>query len=209
MFEPKKNVATRYSFWSSPYSPHVKIVNRVGRNKKVLDVGCATGYLAGQMKKNGCYVVGVEIDKDAANIAKLYCDNVIVADLEQLKELPYPNDYFDVIVYGDILEHLKRPDIILMRFKKYLAKNGLVVASIPNVAFCHVRLKLLFGKFKYEEKGILDKTHLKFFTLKTAKALFETTGYEVLEVDYSGLASHIKVFPTLFALQFILIVRKR
>jgi len=209
MFESRRNVVARYSFWASPHSPHVKIVNWVGKTKRVLDIGCATGYLAEQMKKNGCYVVGVENDPDAANIAKQYCENVIIGDIEHLKKLPYPKEYFDVIVYSDILEHLRRPDLVLMRFKKYLATNGHVIASIPNTAIFSVRLKLLFGKFEYEEKGILDKTHLRFFTLKTAKSLFETSGYEVIEVDYTGPASQMKVFPTLFALQFILIAKKR
>lgn len=188
----------------------MKIINYVGMNKKVLDVGCASGYLAERLKKNECYVVGIEIDEAATKTAKQFCDNIIVGDVEQLNELPYPSKFFDVIVYSDILEHLKRPDLVLIKFKKYLAPKGCVIASIPNVARFEVRLKLLLGKFDYTDTGHLDVTHLRFFTIKTAKQLLESTGYKVEKVDYTGLASRIsvlKLFPTLFANQIILIAK--
>lgn len=201
----KKNVV-KYFFNPSSYGTHAKIVKYVGTHKKVLDVGCATGYLAEWFKKNACYVVGIEIDYEAAKIAKRYCDNVIIEDVEHIKKLPYPEGFFDVIVYGDILEHLIRPDLVLVKFKKYLSPKGYVIASIPNIAWWLIRLRLLVGKFEYTNTGILDATHLRFFTLKTIRTLFENAGYKINKVDYTGLESKFglcKIFPTLFAHEFI------
>lgn len=209
MFSSKKDVKT-YFFHTSPHGSHMKIVKHVGENKKVLDIGCATGYLAKRFKGNGCYVIGIEIDEEAAKIAKQYCDDVIIGDVEDMEELPYPEGFFDVIVYGDVLEHFTRPDLVLVKFKKYLSSRGYVVASIPNVAWWLIRLKLLMGKFEYKAMGILDVTHLRFFTFKTMKTLFEVAGYKVNEVDYTGLESKFglcKIFPTLFAHQFIIVAK--
>lgn len=210
MFEPKKVVET-YKFNSSPYGSHMKIIDLVGEKKKVLDVGCATGYLDEYLKKNSCYVAGIEIDEEAAKIARNFCDEVIVGDVEEIEELDYPKAFFDVIIYADILEHIKRPDILLIKFRDYLAPNGYVVASIPNVARFSTRLRLLFGKFKYKDAGIIDKTHLRFFTLKTTKHLFENALYKVEKIDYTGNFTDrlklTKILPTWFACQFIIVAR--
>jgi 2-polyprenyl-3-methyl-5-hydroxy-6-metoxy-1,4-benzoquinol methylase len=210
MFEPRLKVPIRYPFVQSPHSTHAKIIELVGSGKRVLDVGCGAGYLSKELKKNGCYVVGIEIDKEAAEIAKNILDAVIVADVEEIRDIPYREGFFDVIVFADVLEHLKRPDKVLLKFKSYLSKDGYAVASIPNIANWHYRLSLLFGRFDYEESGILDKTHLRFFTLKTAKGLFESTGYKIVHVDYTGLASKnrlFRLFPTIFAYQFIIVAK--
>lgn len=213
MFEPKrisKREPMLLTF--SSHGPHAKIIRYVGKNKRVLDVGCATGYLDKQLKRDGCYVVGIEVDREAANLANRYCDKVLVRDVEKLEELPYSAGFFDVIVMSEVLEHLKRPDLVLLKLKKYLATDGYVVASVPNVARFEIRLALLFGKFEYGSHGALSPTHLRFFTLKTAKRLFEENGYEVIKVDYTGLPSKIKMLralPTLFAYNFIIIAKPR
>lgn len=207
MFEPRK-LERRYSFNPHPHFGHVKTISFVGRNKKVLDTGCATGYLAKKFKENDCYVAGVEIDEESTRVAKQYCDEIIVGDLEQIKELPYPERFFDVIVYGDILEHLKRPDLVLKSMKKYLKNDGYVVACIPNFLYYRNRFKMLLGKFQYQDTGTLDFTHLRFFTLKTAKKLFESCSYRICKVDYTGACSYLRgFFPTLLAFQFIIIAK--
>lgn len=193
----------------SLHSPHSKTIRYVGTGKKVLDVGCASGYMAHRLSEKGCYVVGIEIDKASAEIASQYCRRVIVGDIEGIEKLPFQDGFFDVILLGDVLEHLKRPDLTLIKLRRYLASGGFIIASIPNVARIGVRLKLLFGKFDYEDSGILSKGHLRFFTLKAARKLFETTGYVIVHVDYTGLASRVKFFPTLFAYQFIIIAQLR
>lgn len=179
----------------------------MGKNKKVLDVGCATGYLSKKFREKGCYVVGVEIDEDAGFLARQNCNDVIIGDIESMK-LPYPNEFFDAIVCADILEHLKRPDLVLLKLKRHLSKQGFLIASLPNIAYFKVRLKLLLGKFEYEETGILDLTHLRFFTLSSAKRMFNICGYRVCKIDYTGLGSMLRIFPELFALEFIFIAQK-
>jgi 2-polyprenyl-3-methyl-5-hydroxy-6-metoxy-1,4-benzoquinol methylase len=212
MFKPKKSVIERYGLSEfSPHGPHDKIVSMMGKGCKVLDVGCGVGKLGKYLKeKLNCYVVGIEADEEAAKAAEKFYDEVIVADVEQLRELKYPHKYFDTIIMADILEHLKRPDMLLIKLKPYLKPEGSVIASIPNIARLETRIKLLLGKFEYQETGILDKTHLRFFTLKTAKELFESTGYRVIQVDYTGLASKHRLFrslPTLFAFQLIIVAK--
>jgi len=186
----------------------MKILKYIRANSKVLDVGCSSGYLSKEFKKKGCYVVGVEISKVAAEVAKQYCDEVLIGDLEEM-HLSFPLGFFDFIVCADVLEHLKRPDLVLTKLESFLAPTGLIIASLPNVAQVRVRLKLLLGKFEYGDSGILDLTHLRFFTLDTAKQLFTESGYEVLKVDYTGLASKLKILRKWLAFQFIIVAKPR
>jgi len=198
------------SFKFGPHDPRSKTIKYVGNDKKVLDVGCAIGFVSRKLRENGCYVVGIEIDKEIASIASKNCDKVIIADVENLTELPFPEGFFDVIFYSETLEHFKRPDLVLIRFKKYLQPNGYVVASVPNIARLENRLNLLFGKFDYPKFGIISTAHLRFFTLKTIKQLFESTGYEITNIDYTGLASKYKIarlLPTLFSYGFVIIAK--
>jgi methionine biosynthesis protein MetW len=147
---------------------------------KVLDVGCGTGRLGEKLRlEKNCYVVGVEEDYQAVSLAKSRLDDVVVADVERLSTLPYPKKYFDVTVFADVLEHLKRPEKALTFFKEYLKDDGYIIASIPNVANWTLRLKLLLGKWNYKERGLLDKTHLRFFTLKTTKELIEGADFKI------------------------------
>jgi len=194
-------------FNPSPHSPHVKIINHIGYNKKVLDIGCSTGYIAKELRKKNCSIVGIEIDETSAEVARKYCDEVIVADVEEIKELHFQEKFFDVMIFSDALEHLKRPDSVLITFKKYLNPEGFAIASIPNIARLEFRIKLLLGKFNYEESGILSRGHLRFFTLKTAKELFESSGYKIAKIDYTGFGSKFRILPTWFAFQFIIIAK--
>ncbi len=160
------------------------------RNEKihVVDFGCATGYFPGLLNQLGYLVTGVEINPDAAKIAEAFCDKVIVADLDMtsIQEL-FPTEKFDVATFGDVLEHLRNPWKILRDIQHILKPNGFVVASIPNIAHGDVRLALLQGDFDYSPQGILDNTHLRFFTKKTVEALFEETGYLITAEDTTRL----------------------
>lgn len=151
---------------------------------------------------------GIEIDNKGAREARKYCQEVINTDVERIDKLPFSDKLFGVIIYSDILEHLKRPDLVLFKFKRYLADDGLVIASIPNIARIEFRIKLALGKFDYQESGILKKDHLLFFTLSTAKKMFQEAGYKIVKIDYTGLGSRIKIFSTLFAFQFIIVAQK-
>lgn len=199
-------------------SYNYRIYDLIPLKKKVLDVGCATGKLLEELKsKKDCYTVGIEADKEESQEAKIRCDQLIEGDIEKLQDLPFPAGFFDVIIFADVLEHLKRPDEVLKKTKPYLKDNGYLLASIPNVAFLSVRLNLLFGNFDYTEYGLLDKSHLRFFTLKTVKKLIEEQGYSITHLEgynqvkarYSFIKPLGRFLQSLFASDFIIKAVKR
>lgn len=144
---------------------HNIMLQLVGDDKRVLDVGCATGYLARALVAKGCTVSGVELDPQAAEEARPILKELVVANLEELDLADaFGKNVFDVVVFGDVLEHLKDPLKVLRASLPLLDEGGFVVMSIPNVAHVSVRLALLKGKFEYSDLGLLDDTHLRFFT---------------------------------------------
>lgn len=151
--------------------------------ERVLDVGCASGKLGENLKrlKGIKEVIGIEINPSVAKLAERVLDKVYIADVEDIELLEY-RAYFDCIIYADILEHLKNPWDVLNKHRFLLKNNGFVIASIPNVRYYKVIRDLVRGKWEYREAGILDKTHLRFFTLKGIYDLFESTGYNVIKV---------------------------
>ncbi|MDP5338356.1 MAG: glycosyltransferase [Nodularia sp. (in: cyanobacteria)] len=165
-----------------------KMLHFIGEGKEVADFGCATGLLANFLQKKDCIVTGIEINPDAAKVAEKFCQKVIVADLDFVSITKIlPTEKFDVVIFGDILEHLRNPWKVLEETKSILKEHGFVVASIPNIAHGAIRLALLKGKFEYTNLGILDDTHLRFFTRVTSQELFKSTGYFIDEVDRTKL----------------------
>ncbi|MBE9200215.1 MULTISPECIES: class I SAM-dependent methyltransferase [unclassified Nodularia (in: cyanobacteria)] len=165
-----------------------KMLDFIGSGKRVVDFGCATGYFANLLQQKGCIVTGIEINPDAAKVAEKYCQNVIVADLDfvSITEI-LANQKFDVAIFGDILEHLRNPWKVLEETKSILKEHGFVVASIPNIAHGAIRLALLEGKFDYRKLGILDDTHLRFFTRETTEKLLKTSGYFLDQIGRTKL----------------------
>jgi 2-polyprenyl-3-methyl-5-hydroxy-6-metoxy-1,4-benzoquinol methylase len=164
---------------------HSKLLRLVGTNKKVLEVGCATGYVSKVLKEQlMCSVTGIEVDPEAAKEAEKYCEKIIVSDIEDVDFFrKFSDEKFDVITFGDVLEHLKYPGRVLELVRPYLEDGGYVLASIPNIAHISVALELLNGRFDYRPLGLLDDTHLRFFTKKSILALFRNSGYEVVLWD--------------------------
>lgn len=165
--------------------------------KKILDVGCGNGAFASLVKqKNIAEVWGIELMEEEAIIAKTVLDNVLIGSCEiHLNELP--EKYFDAIYFNDVLEHLADPYSVLEILKSKLAPNGVVISSIPNVRFYRSFAKVVFAKdWKYEEYGIMDKTHLRFFTGKSIKRMYEDLGYKVLV--HEGLNKTKSLKPFLF-----------
>lgn len=187
------------------YNP--EILKLILQPKNILDIGCGTGLLAEEIKKRQrCFVAGIEKDSQAAFLAEKRCDKVIVGDIETLGQLPFSRQYFDFIVLADILEHTKDPGSVLESIKPYLAEGGFMLISLPNIAHWRMRLKLMFGNFDYQERGTLDKTHLRFFTLKTFKALLEFCGLEIIGLNgYGNFLAN--TFKGLFASFFVVKVR--
>lgn len=168
-------------FHADPGSTHSKIVALVPPATRVLEFGCATGYMSDVLKNRlGCTVTGVEISPEAAALAEQHTERVIVGDAERIDyAAELAGEEFDVVMFADVLEHLKKPGDVLRRVRPFLAENGVVIASIPNIAHGSVRLALLSGEFRYRDWGLLDDTHLRFFTRASIQDLFEETGYVV------------------------------
>jgi 2-polyprenyl-3-methyl-5-hydroxy-6-metoxy-1,4-benzoquinol methylase len=156
----------------------------IGRGKRVLEFGCATGYMSKVMTERGCRVTGIEIDPIAAAEARAHCEEVIVADLDTrpLVDL-LPGTPFDVAVFGDVLEHLRDPWRVLDEARAFIGPGGFAIMSIPNVAHGAVRLALLQGSFEYSDVGLLDNTHLRFFTLRSVRELCMRAGYRIEEIE--------------------------
>ena len=165
-----------------------KMLRLVGEGKRVIDFGCATGYFSQLLAKKGCTVTGVEINPEAAKFAEQYCEQVIVADLDFVSVTAIlPKQAFDVAVFGDVLEHLRNPWKVVSEIRQLLKPEGYVVASIPNIAHGAIRLALLQGRFEYMDLGLLDNTHLRFFTRKSVEELFEGSGYFVETIERTKL----------------------
>jgi 2-polyprenyl-3-methyl-5-hydroxy-6-metoxy-1,4-benzoquinol methylase len=152
--------------------------------RTTLEFGCGFGAFSALLKNNfGTEAWAVEIDKTAAQEAAIRLDRVINADAsESLEDIP--ENYFDCVILFDILEHLVAPYKLLCALKPKLTSEGVIVASIPNVRFYRNMVDLLIhGNWDYKDKGILDKTHLRFFTYKSIIKMFSQLGFEVLAVE--------------------------
>ena len=150
--------------------------------RRILDVGCGEGILGKRLLEKGVKeVVGVEIEQAVCEKARENLSMVICGDIEEI-DLPFEERYFDCIVFADILEHLKDPLSVIKKLKKHLKDSGVVVASIPNVRYYQVINMLVDGYWTYGDYGILDRTHLRFFTKKEILALFKNAGFEITTI---------------------------
>jgi 2-polyprenyl-3-methyl-5-hydroxy-6-metoxy-1,4-benzoquinol methylase len=186
---------------------------------RVLDVGCATGYLAGELSRRGCHVTGVEADPVTAERARPQCEHVVVGDVEDAacRDELGALAPFDVVLCGDVLEHLCDPWSTL---RSLAMLGGRVVLSVPNIAHWTGRRALLRGRFAYSAHGLFDRTHLRFFTRASARALAEGAGLRIVAEHFApaplplqsrvpalrGLErAAVRARPELFALQVVLI----
>ena len=193
---------------------HAKLLAAVGTVQRVLDVGCSSGYLARPLAAQGNTIVGLELDPEAASEADAFCERVLVGDVETM-ELPLERESFDVVLCGDIVEHLRDPRAALARLRLLLRPGGRLVVSTPNVANWAIRLSLLGGRWRYTDRGILDRSHAHLFTRATLAETIEGAGYVLDEIDYTvplpgdsdrldGLGRAVGCLrPSLFAYQFV------
>ncbi|MFI5626373.1 class I SAM-dependent methyltransferase [Nocardioides sp. NPDC051685] len=151
-----------------------------GSGKRVLDVGCWTGEIGRILTERGFVVTGIEIDPEAASLAEKVLERVVVADLDAtpLTEIVEPGS-FDVVIFADVLEHLADPRAALEQARDLLAPGGRVVISIPNVTHGSIRLALLQGRWKTTDTGLLDRTHIKFYSRAGLLELFAEAGYAI------------------------------
>ena len=166
------------------YSTKNVILRELGSGKIILDVGCNDGYFGKFDKKNVYY--GIDYSREAIFEAKKKYKDISFYDLNSLRKLPW-NIKFDVIIFADVLEHIVYPDKVLSFFiKNYLKKNGEIIISLPNIANWQVRLNLLFGKFNYSEIGIMDRTHLHFYTFKNIYEMSEKCNLKTLKILFGA-----------------------
>lgn len=163
---------------------HTLLVELAGENAKVLEIGPATGFVSKVLTQRGCSVTGIEKDPVAAAQASRFCARMIEGDIEQLDLTDLlGEERFDVVMFGDVLEHLQDPKTVLKKIQPFLATDGKAVASIPNVAHGSIRLALLRGRFDYTDTGLLDRSHLRFFTRRSIAQLFDEAGYVIEHWD--------------------------
>ena len=170
---------SRYRFKPYPHGSHSVMLRWLGEGhgRTLLDVGAADGLLSRRFAERGFRVTGIECDPAAAQAGARWCERMVVANLD--REVPRLETVYHAIVYGDVLEHLADPLRVLTDLTRVLAPDGAVVLSVPNVAHFVIRLSLLVGKFDYLDRGILDHTHLRFFTERSLRALVADAGLRI------------------------------
>jgi len=152
--------------------------------KIILEIGCGDGNFGSLLLRNGATEVwGIEYEKEQGDAAKKIMTKIFVGDVsEQLLNLP--DQYFDAIVCNDVLEHLIDPYTVINRLRPKLKKDGIMISSIPNIRYFRNLFDFFFNKnWDYTDSGIMDKTHLRFFTYKSIRKMFESNGYEVIKME--------------------------
>jgi 2-polyprenyl-3-methyl-5-hydroxy-6-metoxy-1,4-benzoquinol methylase len=155
-----------------------------GRHSRVLEAGCSSGYFGEALKKAGHEVWGVEMSPGEAARAREKLDHVFVGTIEEFLGCEAVKGVrFDYITFGDVLEHLVHPEQVLKDCRRFLRPGGCIAASIPNVAHKAVRLMLMEGRWDYADFGILDNTHLRFFTRNSIVDMFTNAGFDMRRMD--------------------------
>jgi 2-polyprenyl-3-methyl-5-hydroxy-6-metoxy-1,4-benzoquinol methylase len=168
-----------------------EIFRLVDENARViLDVGCGKGRLGANLKRavSGRKVFGIEHNEQIAAEAERVLNGVLLGDLQTMN-ISFPAAIFDCIILADILEHLIDPDAALRRLKPYLKPQGKVICSIPNMRHYTVILRLLKHGWEYDDWGLFDRTHLRFFSLRTMKKMLEDQGFQIELVEPRIVAS--------------------
>lgn len=214
----------------SPWSSHSRIaavIEALPARSRVLDVGTASGMLARRSGNKFLRFFGIEAVKEWAEIAAPHYEKLWTCSFDDAPEEALRG--YDAVVLGDVLEHMSAPDTALKRLAGLQAPGCTFIISVPNVANLWVRLNLLMGRFDYAERGIMDRTHLRFFTRKTLSAMVKETGLEILSIHvtpiplelvspffssgfgkvlHSAFAGLTSLLPTLLGYQFILEAKK-
>lgn len=152
--------------------------------KRSLDVGCAKGTFSERLKKEKeTETWGIEMVPEVAEIAKSKLDNVLTGAFDDVCG-QLPKKYFDCVFFNDVLEHMPYPDDCLMRVRDNIVSDGRIVASIPNMRYIGLLIDLVLKKdWEYKDSGIMDKTHLRFFTKKSMIRMFDKCGYEICCIE--------------------------
>ena len=193
-----------------------------------MDIGTATGTIGRICKNYGFKFSGIEPNSKWAQIAKPYYEKIHIGTIENCDDNIIRG--YKAIIFGDILEHVPNPDAVLQRVVRLQENGALFAISVPNIANIWIRVNLLLGRFDYTDRGILDRTHLRFFTKKTAISLVTKSGLEIKKITVTPIPLELvsnffikspvgrfihwilflaaKIRPTLFGYQFVIIARK-
>jgi methionine biosynthesis protein MetW len=178
--------ATCYSLNERGIGTHQLVTRWVRPESRVLDVGCASGYIMRLLRETrGCTCVGIETGGAAAE-ARRQGFEVIEGLAPEAFDVAGRRGPFDHVVLADVLEHTPEPEPILRAVAGLLAPTGSVIVSLPNIAYVRARLRVLRGEWSYDESGIFDRTHLRFFTIATARQLLQQSGLDVQREAFVG-----------------------
>jgi predicted TPR repeat methyltransferase len=179
------NVYQFKDFEGSSHRILLKLLREYARpTDRLLDLGAAGGELSAELQPHVSKRIGFEYDHDRIGQLRKRFDSVVIADLEQVPRLPRN---VDLVVMADVLEHLRDQKAVLKRVREVLNKDGVFFLSVPNIANITIRLGLLFGIFRYRERGILDETHVRFYTLATIRDEVEKAGFRIVTVRGSSV----------------------
>ena len=190
----------RYKLKTQRYSSHRQIFGLLAHapaSSRILEIGIGSGSIAKGLSQKNFEIIGIEKDSSLAEQAGDYYQNILVLDLDK-EDIPFLEP-FDFIILADILEHLEDPEGLLKRVRGLLKDNGKIIVSMPNIANWVIRLKLAFGKFEYQDRGILDKDHVRFFTFKTAEDLIQKSGFEILTYCPTSIPFQFLVKPRIIS----------
>lgn len=179
------NVYTFKDFEGSSHRILMNLIRRfAARGGTLLDLGAAGGELGAAVRDHFDHTIGFEYDADRLGQLRGRFDHVVIADLETVTKLP---GNVRAIVLADIIEHLRNSTTLLRLVKESLAPDGVLFLSVPNIANITVRIGLLLGIFEYRDRGILDFTHIRFFTMRTIRRELENAGFQILAVRGSSV----------------------
>lgn len=213
-----------YNFSNEPTGTHMLLLDEVKYGSKVLDVGCAGGYLGEYLiNQKRCEVWGIEPNNQDAGIAKTKNYKIVISKKieEAISGIEFLDQSFDFILLADVLEHLSKPEELLSEIKKKLKPEGKILISLPNIAHYSIRINLLLGRWDMKDVGIMDKMHLHFYTLKTAKDLIKDAGLNIEKIRPRGDLERwfrmlgaerfgkiiLNLWQEFFAIQFIFVTK--
>jgi 2-polyprenyl-3-methyl-5-hydroxy-6-metoxy-1,4-benzoquinol methylase len=178
-----KNPCSRRIYQNSGNPPLLKLIPE--RPGACLDCGCGAGDNARLLKSRGWKVTGITVSADERHLAAEFCEQVYLSDLEN--GIPRTIEgSFDLILISHVLEHLANPENLIRDCQRVLLPEGMIAVAVPNILFYPNRLRFLLGHFEYTENGVMDKTHLRFYSFKSAAALLESNGFELVVLSADG-----------------------
>ncbi|MEO0108628.1 MAG: bifunctional glycosyltransferase/class I SAM-dependent methyltransferase [candidate division WOR-3 bacterium] len=221
---PKYALDRPYGAKQSPASSHRKIAQAIkGRDLKILDLGCGQGHIADLITNPGTQITGIDLVDSPGRSPRV--SRFIGQDLEREPDLTGLGQ-FDYVLLADILEHVRNPLELLRASRTVLKPGGAAIVCVPNVAHWSVRLSLLFGRFNYRPRGIMDETHVRFYTKSAIRQLLKSAGFEVSNLEATPVPLpdilghnllvrfvHLvgrglsRVWKTMFGYQFVIVAR--